>query len=259
VITRALRLLLGLFITWQLIFLFLSNFLPFVPHGREEHDELIDDVNLHGRVTSVEPIQDGIETLARITDRWMEATGQLQGWSLFAPTFPPQAGFVAVKFDWTSGPKKVVQSPFEPNPLHYFRPPGTYGRRFNYESRFVILPAYWPEDRLKPCWWPWEMDWREAITRRVQMQWKSMRAYLRWQRDRYAKEHPPPPTEVILTVNLYLTPRPHQEPWKPEGPFMRPLARWRPEVEPPAGCLPVEACTDPAKGVFEWIPERGEW
>jgi hypothetical protein len=255
------QVLLGFFVTWQLLFLFLSNFLPFVPHGREEHDELIDDVNLHGRVSQVEPIQDAIETLARVTDRWMEATGQLQGWSLFAPTFPPQAGFVSVKFRWSDGATDVVKSRFEPDPQHYFRPPGTYGRQFNYESRFVILPAYWPETRLGPSWWPWEIEWSEAIARRVQVQWKSMRAYLCWRRDRYIKEHPqtPPPAEAILMVDLYLTPSPRQHPWEPQGPFVRPLARWRPEVVPPAGRLPVEVCIDPSKEVFEWVPERGEW
>jgi hypothetical protein len=252
--------LLGLFISWQLLFLFLSNFLPFVPHGHEEYDELIDDVNLHGRVTQVEPIQETIETISRVTDRYMEATGQLQGWSLFAPTFPPQAGFVSVRFGWSDGSTDVVKSRFEPDPLHYFRPPGTYGRLFNYESRFVILPAYWPESRLGTAWWPWEMEWSEAVSRRVQMQWKSMRAYLRWQSDRYRKEHPDVlhPTEAVLMINLYLTPLPHEHPWNPKGPDRRPLARWRPEVSPSAGYLPVEVCIDPAKEIFQWIPERGE-
>jgi hypothetical protein len=251
------QVLLGLFITWQLFFLFLSNFLPLIPHGREEHDELIDDINLHGQFTHVEPAQEVIETAARLTDRWMEATGQLQGWSLFSPTFPPQAGFVAVKFGWSDGSRDEVKSRFEPDPLYYFRPPGTFGRLFNYESRFVILPAYWPEARLGPSWWPWEIEWSEAVTRRVQVQWKSMRAYLRWQWDRYLKEHPdvPPPSEVVLVIDLYLTPRPHEHPWAPRGPFERPLARWRPQVEPPAGRLPIEVCIDPAKEIFEWIPE----
>src|SRR5207249_2880892 len=130
------QILLGLFVTWQLLFLFLSNFLPFVPHGHEERDELIDDINLHGRVSQVEPIQDAIETLARITDRWMEATGQLQCLSLFAPALPLQAGLISVTFPWSDSATDVVNSRFEPDPQHYFRLTGTYGRPFNYESRF---------------------------------------------------------------------------------------------------------------------------
>jgi hypothetical protein len=252
------RVFLGVFVTWQLLFLFLANFLPLVPHGREESDELIDDVNLHGQTTQVKPVQDAIEGIACVTDRWMEATGQLQGWSLFAPTFPPQAGFVSVKFGWNDGSKDALQSRFEPDPLHYLRLPGTYGRQFNYESRFVILPAYWPEARLGRSWWPWEKEWSEAITRRVQVQWKSMRAYLRWRHDRYMKEHPeaPPPTEAVLIIDLYLTPLPVQHPWNPQGPWPRPLARWRPDVTPPPGQLPVEACIDPAKETFMWIPQQ---
>jgi hypothetical protein len=254
------QLLLGLFITWQLVFLFLANFLPFVPHGHEEFDELIDDVNLHGRATTIEPVQQAIEDVAWVSDRWMEATGQLQGWSLFAPSFPPQAGFVAVRFGWSDGSQEVVKSRFERNPMRYCRPPGTHGRLFNYESRFIILPAYWPEARLGASWWPWEMEWREAITHRVQMQWKSMRAYLRWRRDQYLKGHPesPPPTEAVLMIDLYLTPGPREQPWAPKGPFVRALARWRPDVQPPAGRLPIEVCVDPGKETFEWISERGE-
>jgi hypothetical protein len=250
------RVLFGVFVIWQLLFLFLSNFLPFVPHGREQYDELIDDVNLHGQVTQVRPVQDAIEDVACITDRWMEATGQLQGWSLFAPTFPPQAGFVSVRFGWPDGSHDVVKSRFEPDPLHYVRLPGTYGRQFNYESRFVILPAYWPEARLGLSWWPWESEWSEAVTRRVHVQWKSMRAYLRWCRDRYMKEHPGtlPPAEAALVVDLYLTPLPDQHPWNPRGPFSRPIARWRPEATPPDGYLPIEVCSDPQKEIFGWIP-----
>jgi hypothetical protein len=255
-LTNSKRILLGLFVIWQLLFLFTSNVLPLVPHGKQELDELTDDISLHGHSTSIEPIQQAIEGISLVSDRWMEATGQLQGWSLFAPTFPPQGGFVAVQFRWNDGSSEVLKSSFEPpDPAHYFRPPGTYGRLFNYESRFVILPDFWPAAMLGPEGGPGGLEWREAITRRVRVQWKSIRAYLRWQRDRYVNEHPkgPPPMEVILVVDLYETPGPNEQPWKPKGPFARPLARWRPEVSPPQGYLPLEVCTDPAQEHFEWI------
>jgi hypothetical protein len=248
--------LLGLFVIWQLLFLFLSNVLLLVPHGKPEFDEITDDLAVHGQATSVLPVQEGIEAIATVSDRWMEATGQLQGWPLFGPNFPPQAGFVAVQFRWDDGASIMVKSPFEPqDPLHYFRSPGTSALLYNYEMRFVFMPVYWPEARMGPSWWPWEKEWREAITRRVQVQWKSMRAYLRWQRNRYVSDHPdlPPPTEAILLFDSYLIPRPAEQPWNPKGPFQRPLARWRPGIEPPPGRLPIEVCTDPAKETFEWI------
>jgi hypothetical protein len=258
-LTNAKRILLGLFVIWQLLFLFMSNVLPLIPHGRQEHDELTDDINLHGQATSIEPVQRIIEGVSGVSDRWMEATGQLQGWSLFAPIFPPQAGFVAVEFRWQDGSHDLVKSRFEPaDPLRYSRPPGTYERLFNYESRFVILPAFWPESKLGPDGRPWELEWAEAITERVRVQWKSMRAYLRWQRDRYMREHPnlPPPEEAILLVDLYITPGPEDRPWAPKGPVSRHLARWQLEVSPPPGFLPIEVCTDPAKEHFEWLPVR---
>jgi hypothetical protein len=248
--------LLGLFVIWQLLFLFMSNVLPLIPHGRHEHDELTDDINLHGQTTSIEPVQRIIEGVSGVSDRWMEATGQLQGWSLFAPTFPDQGGFVAVQFRWDNGTREVVKSRFEPDdPQHFFRSPSTYDRLFNYESRFLILPNFWVEGQHGPTGGAWESEWREAITQRVQVQWKSMRAYLRWQLDRFLKEHPrqPPPTEVILIVNLYRTPDPLKPLWKLDGPNPRPLARWRPNAEPSPGTLPIEVCTNPAREHFEWI------
>src|SRR5216684_3308202 len=180
-LTKAKRLLLGLFVIWQLLFLFTSNLLPLIPHGRQELDELTYDISLHGQATSIEPIQQAIEGISLVSDRWMEATGQLQGWSLFAPIFPPQAGFVAVEFRWNDGSHDRVHSRFEPSdPLHYARPPGTDSRLFNYESRFVILPAFWPESKLGPDGEPGQLEWSQAITERARVQWKSMHAYLRW-------------------------------------------------------------------------------
>jgi hypothetical protein len=238
------------------MFLFISNLLPLIPHGKQEFDELPDDISLHGQVTSIQPIQNTIEGIAWVSDRWMEATGQLQGWSLFAPTIPFQGGFVAVEFRWDNGKSDKVASRFEPrDPNHFGNWPGTYERLFNYESRFVILPNFWPEAKLGPAGGRWDLEWRDAITQRVQVQWKSIRAYLRWQRDRYIKDHPDlaPPTEAILSVHLYRTPDPLKPPWKPDGPDPRPLARWRPNVESPPGILPIQVCTNPAKEHFDWV------
>lgn len=253
------RVLLGFFVIWQLLFLFSSNLLPLIPHGEPEFDELSDDISLHGQATSIKPIQQAIEGVSLVSDRWMEATGQLQGWSLFAPIFPPQAGFVAVEFQWKDGSRDLVHSRFKPaDPLQYCRLPGTDGRLFNYESRFVILPVFWPKSKLGPDGGPWDLEWSAAITERARVQWKSMHAYIRWQIQRYMKDHPGvhPPAEVIMLVELYVTPGLGDQPWAPQGPVARPLARWRLEVSPPPGFLPMEVCTDPAKEHFEWLPVR---
>jgi hypothetical protein len=242
-----LQFLLGVFVVWQLFFLFMSNFLPLIPHGKEEHDELTDDLVLHRQAPSVPPGQNAIEGLAMVTDRWLEVTGQLQGWSLFAPTFPPQAGFVVVELRWNDGKSPVsLSSRFEPeDPLHYFRFPDFDGRLFNFESRLCILPNYKTRQAVSED----PEGWKKLITERVRTQWKSIRAYLRWR----CRDQVSPPDEMILVIHLYETPEPHEKLWIPAGPHERVLARWRPGVEPPPGCLRVEVCTDPISRRFEWI------
>jgi hypothetical protein len=102
------RILLGLFILWQLVFLICSNLLSLLPSVRElwrdkSSVEAVAPDWLHdkGRVANTE------RTLLGMTTRWAEVTGQPQNWSLFAPNVTSIVPFVAVEFCWEEDPSSV--------------------------------------------------------------------------------------------------------------------------------------------------------
>jgi hypothetical protein len=105
------RILLGVFILWQLFFLVSFNLLSLLPRVREYWQdkpsaEAIAPEWLHekGRLADAERV------LTTLCTRWAEASGQPQNWSLFAPNVTTVIPFVAVEFCWEE----------EPSPVHSF-------------------------------------------------------------------------------------------------------------------------------------------
>jgi hypothetical protein len=101
----AARILLGVFILWQLFFLLSSNLLSFLPKVRDfgqdkPSAEAVAPDWLHekGRVADAERMLTGVTT------RWAEVSGQPQNWSLFAPNVTNVIPFVAVEFCWEEEP-----------------------------------------------------------------------------------------------------------------------------------------------------------
>jgi len=260
------RVLLGLFVVWQLFFLAAANLVPFVPHGSPPEGELSDArtnpelPDMHG------PAQQAINVVASSAECWARATGQVQAWWLFAPTFPDESTFPAVELrwdapadSWGSAPSKTGPPPvhlgsvIEPlDPKHYFHVPGSFDRLFHYEIRLGLIFWGWSEQSLKE-----HPDlWQQAVEKRVRHQAKSIRAYLRWRIAAYRAEHPelPPPKQAILFVRLYKTPPAGQElQW--QGPFELPLARWLPDQDSSPGTLFVQVC-DPVTGRFKSLPSQ---
>jgi hypothetical protein len=220
--------LVGLFVVWQLIFLVAANVLfllwPAVPQP------------------------------------YGNATGQWQGWSLYAPDVPKRAGFVAVELRWKDRPAVKLRSDNEPDDLlHFFRPPGT-GRLLNYEAHLRLVLLTWtPQDAAAE-----PEVWRKEVADAVRRWGRPMQAYLGWRRDRYLRDHPgtPPPDELILWVRLYEIGPPGQTPWTWPGPTEVPLVRWRPGAPLREGYLPVEMYDvtvwpyDAARPAF--LPVQGE-
>ncbi len=248
---RCCAVLLGGFIVWQLGFILTANLLPFVHQARPPESVLGPEARLSagGKV---------LRTAEEALGHWSNLTGQLQGWSLYAPFVPTQATFVAVELRWDDAPDwpansgRVVRlySAIEPSdPRHYFRPFCTFR-----------LPAY--EANLGLVMWAWDEEaaareperWRQCLAAAVRRQWKPMKAYLQWRSAAFEAEHPEtaPPTQVILLARMYRMPSPDQPAGDWSEPVERPIARWRPGADVPRGCLPLESY-NPATNCFDRI------
>src|SRR5436309_290480 len=89
--------LLGLFILWELFYLPASNLIKFAPlRLPEHHGETNDDIQLRGRAYRVDVAQSALDALGTVLIRWGELSGQIQGWSLFAPNFGRHAALPEV-------------------------------------------------------------------------------------------------------------------------------------------------------------------
>jgi hypothetical protein len=234
---------LGGLIVWQLVFIPLANLLEFFPHRVRVADEVTDLRELPAELLAPPP---GVHELATITDCWAQLTGQYQMWWLFAPQVPPQATFPAVELRWDDLPGREalppvrLLSPCEPaDKTSYFRPPGSGDRLYHYEMHLALGAVFWNEQEAAPHADQWRALFREV----VQMQWKSMRAYLRWRIRNFAAEHPelPSPDEATLVIRLVPTPPPGSDLNRPAPVSELPFARWRVAESGPTGLLPVEA------------------
>ncbi|MDX1947685.1 MAG: hypothetical protein SFU86_19965 [Pirellulaceae bacterium] len=247
----------GTFIVWQLIFIPLANLLDFYPHRALRMDELTDLREVPPESVQV-PV--AVHALSAVTDRWAQLTGQQQMWWLFAPQFPPQATFAAVELRWPDREPVLLRSSLEPaDTSSYFRPPGSGDRLFQYEMHLGLGLVFWNPATAEPE----AVIWRKHFADLVRMQWKSMRAYLRWKTKRYLAANPNllPPSEAILLMRIYRTPQPGEPLDEPRQPFSQAVARWRLADDLAAGQVPVEA-VDPFSGEFVRIlmdnPSRSE-
>ncbi len=270
----AARFLLGLFVVWQLVFLFVANGHPILEEVRallrrgNAFEQEPDWVNGRGRAYQ------GQETAYRVAKAWGEVSAQPQNWSLFAPTVWRNVPFPAVELRWDEDPRSapgvapclppfaagdplqaaaltaaatlprpapphppaLLLSDNEPADPHAFLRVGRLRLR-RYEA--VLAPALKdggtnPERNAD--------DWRhdfEALTRE---EWKSVLAYLRWRAEAFRRGRPelPEPTQMILLVRHYVVPPPGRRPWDWDGPVQMPVARWRPSAAWDDQHLPVE-------------------
>jgi hypothetical protein len=289
------RVLLGLFILWQLFFLLSFNLLSLLQRVREfwqdkPSAEAVAPEWLHekGRVTDVE------RAVIGVTTRWAEVSGQPQNWSLFAPNVTSIIPFVAVEFSWDEEPgsrddRSEIQK-IERRLTDLIRtgdvqapPPSPW--RQHAQASVVLLSANEPSDvrryakfgRFRLRRYESNIDvslaspdkepdavvdsWRENIEDRVRDRWRLIEAYLQWQLRRWSQKHPdlPQPKQVILWVRLYRVPPPEDapSPWTWQGPEWHPIARWQPDAERQPGLLPVEMF-NPVVDRFETVRERYE-
>jgi hypothetical protein len=256
-----LQVFLGLFILWQLFFLFWSNFLGYANSIRDDEDyqeklpQLWYDFVEHclGWRLKEEGLKwmkkeghldDACKTIRGLTDRWEELTNQPQNWSLFAPQVGREVTFVAVELRWDrpakSGKKpggREAPVPYAPELLLSENEPADPARFFRvgrfrlrkYESNLdVILREDDDETEAET-----RERWRKRIRGKVEREWDTIPAYLKLRCRAYLAEHPdrPRPRQVILLVRQYTIPAPGEfsRDWY-RAPRSMKMARWQPGV-----------------------------
>jgi hypothetical protein len=101
------RLLLGVFIVWQLLFLLLVNGLELVNSIRDDMPKDLGaalDRAVPGWPNKKGHIHDLTELMEKLAGRWASLTGQTQGWSLFAPDVRRHCIFPAALLRWDDDP-----------------------------------------------------------------------------------------------------------------------------------------------------------
>jgi hypothetical protein len=265
------RVVLGVFIVWQLLFLPAANLCGVLTEARNRLAEWpplgqAAPEWTRGRGT----LHRTTEAVAGVTARWAEVTGQPQSWSLFAPEVGPDVAFVAVELRWDDDPLPVSAPCRRLAPLAAsnilewlaLQTAALRGERPDVPSPVLLLSDNEPADphayfrlgrfRLRryednidlildnPEGKPTERmadAWNQKIEVQVWRAGSCHLAYLRWRRESFRRAHPdlPPPRQVLLYTRTYRIPEPGSNPWDWQGPEQLPLLRWRPGVSLPPG------------------------
>lgn len=242
--------LLGLFVLFQLIFLTLANLMQFVPREMPAQKGEFDiRVQREGTATSVRPIQDTINALGTVIDRYGEVSGQVQAWSLFAPEFGTQSVFPSVECMTDNRRVTIHPKHLPADPANYFRWPGPLSRLNSYDFLIAVIYGNYTEQSLAER----GEEWRDAVLQRVRDQQRSLEAYFRFSLKLFRELYPDLPTPHEMIVSVIVTPSPF--PGQTERPpsLTVPLARWLPDQQPQAGCLPIQAY-DPVAKQFVRLP-----
>jgi hypothetical protein len=251
--------LLGLFVVGQIVFLFAANLLGILKYYRPEPSSAAGEVAqvvAPGWAAQEGHVHDLVETLTGLTERWSALTGQPQNWGLFAPGVAAECPFVAVELHWDDGvidlaahpPELLLSDNEPPDVARYFRWGNFRLRKF--ESYLdVVLNAYERESADARA-----RRWQGQIEEHLRKEWNTVRTYLKWRSDRFLQLHPnrAEPRQLVLYTRRYHIPAPDEGRIGWDGPFMEPVARWRPSATSPPDHRPLERY-DPVTRRFEWL------
>lgn len=287
------RLLLGLFILWQLFYLGAENLLGMLEELRTESPkqvgEILDEYVPEWR-KGEGTFYEATSKLNKITTAWGQMTAQSQGWSLFAPNVASEIPFPALELRWEEevDPWLVVRltdmlartdpllrlalkvgeqqkppplprapewllSPNEPADPHNFLRWSHFRLRRFEGNLGVVMTRYTDESEDET-----HHRWRKNIEQELRTDWDATLAYMKWRLADFQRQHPeaPPPTQVIMHIRRYHIYGPDsEEAWNWYGPTAEPFARWFPQEEPPSGMIPVQMF-DPEQQEFVWLKSR---
>jgi hypothetical protein len=237
---RALAVLVGLFATWQLVFIPAANLIVFVPRRASAPLEPAShEYQVRGTFTSFEPLQRTVDRAGDAVEFWAEASGQVQGWSLFAPGPPPYSVIPAAEFQFADGTSDTALSPFEPadklNPP--LRAPLFDNRAFNTEASLTYNVTFAPPELVGRAPEHFRHLPETALAARG-----PVRAWLALRLKEYRAAHPERPAPVAVVLKHRYIPTP--PPGAPRGWTLpvaeRPYARWFPATDAYEGYDAVE-------------------
>ena len=200
----------------------------------------------YGSFTRNEALQRSVENVGHVLDFWAEITGQEQGWSLFAPGFPPHTIFPAVEFRFPDGTSETLRSPYEPTDLTALgtRAPLIHNRMYNTEVQFAVAGWFCTDESVAehPVVW-------SKLPEFVRDAHAPALAWLKRRLRAFESAHPGrgTPSEVILKFRYIPTPLPSEPRLWNKPVTERPFARWKPGATPEPGYLPVEGYDPVAK------------
>ncbi len=260
------QLLLGVFIIGQLVFLVAINLLDM---ARDARDEMRDrTASAIERVVPGWPqkgghVHDVTELTYDAVKRWSQVTGQLQGWSLFAPNIGRHCVFPCVVLRWDEDPgsasilarhlgplaavgpfdaaallipaahravppRKPVElrSDNEPKDVHAYFRLGHFRLR-RYEGNVTIILRPWEDESEAER----KERYRERVKELLRKYGDTVHAYLRWRWEAYRRQHPEAPAakQVILVLRRFTINDRAKAPSYWSGPHEEYVARWQPQ------------------------------
>jgi hypothetical protein len=267
---------LGLFIVGQLFFLVSSNLIGFLTDNRTEmgpEARQVTETLAPGWLEEKGHVWHLLDYLAKTDKMWAQATGQLQIWSLFAPTVGRECVFPAVELRWDDVPlsapalaralailaatnpwesaclaETIAATPVPPpaelllsanEPVHlerYLRWGNFRLRR--YEAGFVItLRPHEGESAAET-----HERWSGRIRGHVAEYGEILQGYLRWRVGQAMAQWPrrEQPRQLILFLRRYHINDYEEAPPFWQGPAVVPLARWQPAATWGTGNQPLE-------------------
>ncbi len=238
------RVLAGVFVLWQLVFLVTANFTNFLEGEGRLNDPQSRPVNV-------------MLNLQRLMHTWSDATLQRESWGLFRAV-PTKSVFPAVELTWSDSlhrEEKVLLRSFEEpdDPEHFLQLNPLHDRLHNHEAWLTLIYDAW-EERAAIA----DSAQREESLRDLIRAWyRPLWAYLQWRIEQHRLEHPaaPTPTEAILLWRMYPTPSPG-EPGPPGAPIRREVARWRAGRQLDSAGIPLEVFDPQGKCYIEVTPQR---
>jgi hypothetical protein len=166
-----------------------------------------------------------------VADRYLEATGQPQGWGMFESGYMFNSVAWDMRIEWEDG--RVVRLHGVaglPDDVAVWNPPAALSRRFVYESSLLGIDLILPEA---------EFERRDQVVEDVRLNNATYLAFFRSIYNRERHRHADWPAEPKwMELAILREPTPDPQSGNGRSSDIRYVARWQPAK---AGQLPVEA------------------